>query len=107
MQSAGESKKGEIRPEFAPSLRIDFRGTRITSDVGVLMLREVDERSGIIGSMEDSINDFRSTKHKGEQEHAPLGQDQLQQFWCKPCPFEDGSSGLQSSSHDSHVLLFR
>jgi hypothetical protein len=38
--------------------RVD-REAKITSDVGILMLREVDERFDIIRPMEESIDDFR------------------------------------------------
>jgi hypothetical protein len=63
MYDAGEAEKGVIRPEFNRSVRIDFKGAKITSDTGVLMLREVDERFDIIGPMEDDIVDSRSPRH--------------------------------------------
>jgi hypothetical protein len=63
MHDAGEAGKGAIRPEFNRSVMIDFQGAKITSDAGVLMLREVDERFGIIGPMEASIADSRSPRH--------------------------------------------
>jgi hypothetical protein len=45
---AGEAGKRSIRPDFNRSVMIDFKGAKITSDAGVIMLREVDERFGII-----------------------------------------------------------
>jgi len=63
MNDVGEAEKGAIRPEFNRSVMIDFQGAKITSDAGVLMLREVDERFGIIGPMEDKIDDSRSPRH--------------------------------------------
>ena len=48
MHDAGKAEKGVIRPEFNRSVVIDFQGAKITSDAGVLMLREVDERFGIM-----------------------------------------------------------
>jgi len=67
MYDAGEAEKGVIRPEFNRSMMIDFKGAKITSDVGVLMLREVDERFDIIGPMEDSIDDSRSPSHNRQK----------------------------------------
>jgi hypothetical protein len=43
----GESRKEVVRPDFNRA-RVDFRGARITSDTGFLLLREVDERFGIV-----------------------------------------------------------
>jgi hypothetical protein len=63
MYDAGEAEKGAIRPEFNRSVQIDFKGAKITSDIGVLMLRKVDERFDIIGPMEDDIDDSRSPRH--------------------------------------------
>jgi hypothetical protein len=63
MYNAGEAEKGVIKPDFNRSVRIDFKGAKITSDTGVLMLREVDERFDIIGPMEDDIEDSRSPRH--------------------------------------------
>jgi hypothetical protein len=63
MHDAGEAEKGAIRPEFNRSVMIDFQVAKITSDAGVLMLREVDERFGIIGPMGEGIADSRSACH--------------------------------------------
>ena len=63
MYDAGEAEKEVIRPDFNRSVQLDFRGTKITSDTGVLMLREVDERFDIIDPMEDDIDDSRFPFH--------------------------------------------
>jgi hypothetical protein len=63
MYDAGEAENGAIRLEFNRSVQIDFKGAKITSNAGVLMLREVDERFDIIGPMEDDFNDSRSPRH--------------------------------------------
>lgn len=63
MYDAGEAGKGVVRPQFNRSVRIDYKGAKITSDAGVLMLREVDERFDLIGPMEDDIDDSRSPRH--------------------------------------------
>ncbi len=39
---------------------IDFQGAKITSDTGFLLLREIDERFGILGPMESALEDTRS-----------------------------------------------
>ncbi|MFC1816343.1 hypothetical protein ACFL0M_10480 [Thermodesulfobacteriota bacterium] len=46
----GEAQKDAIRPDFNRSIFIDFSGAKITSDVGLLLMREVDQRFGITAS---------------------------------------------------------
>ncbi len=59
MHGYGEAEKGVIKPGFNRSVLIYFRGAKITSDAGVLMLRGVDERFDITGPLEDNIDDSR------------------------------------------------
>ena len=63
MLDNGESQKEAIRPYFNRSIMMDFQGAKITSDVGFLLLREIDERFGIIGPMNDCLEDARSPTH--------------------------------------------
>jgi hypothetical protein len=42
---------------------IDFQGAKITSDTGFLLLREIDERFGILGPMGIELEDARSWVH--------------------------------------------
>jgi hypothetical protein len=42
---------------------IDFQGAKITSDTGFLLLREIDERFGILGPIESKLEDTRSWVH--------------------------------------------
>ena len=47
MLDNGESQKEAIRPYFNRSIMMDFQGAKITSDVGFLLFREIDERFSI------------------------------------------------------------
>ena len=60
MLASGESRKGVIRPDFNRSIMIDFMGATITSDVGFLLVREIDDRFKIIAPMGDCLEDLRS-----------------------------------------------
>ena len=48
MLDSGESRKEVIRPDFNRAVMIDFQGAKITSDVGFLLMREIDDRFKII-----------------------------------------------------------
>ena len=63
MSVVGETQKETIRPAFDKSISIDFQGAKITSDSGFLLLREVDERFGLLEKTASGIEDPRSASH--------------------------------------------
>jgi hypothetical protein len=63
MLGDGGSQKEALRPDFNRSIVIDFQGAKISSDTGFLLLREMDERFGVIGPMSDCLEDRRSPVH--------------------------------------------
>ncbi len=40
----GEKQNQPVQLSFNPSLKVDFQGSRVTSDSGLLLVRELDER---------------------------------------------------------------
>ncbi len=63
MLGSGESQKEAIRPDFNRAIMIDFQGAQITSDVGFLLVREIDDRFKIIDPMKDCLEDLRLPSH--------------------------------------------
>jgi hypothetical protein len=63
MRAVGDKQRGAIRPDFDRSISIDFQGAKITSDTGFLLMREMDQRFNILGSVESLIDDPRSPRH--------------------------------------------
>jgi hypothetical protein len=63
MLANGEGQKEVIRPDFNRAIMIDFQGAKITSDVGFLLVREIDERFQIIDPMQDGLEALRSPSH--------------------------------------------
>ena len=63
MHGSGAEQKETISPEFDRHIMIDFQGAKITSDTGLLLLREIDERFGILGPMGTELEDTRSWVH--------------------------------------------
>ncbi len=59
----GERKKGALRPDFNRSIKMDFQCATLSSDTGFLLLREIDERFGVIKAIGDALEDNRSPSH--------------------------------------------
>jgi hypothetical protein len=45
----GESQNQPFQLSFNKFLRVDFQGSRVTSDGGLILVRELDERFGLSG----------------------------------------------------------
>jgi hypothetical protein len=58
--SLGESKNGVLRPDFDRSLRLEFHGSRITSDAGLIAYRELDEVFGLTDFAGKNLLDWRT-----------------------------------------------
>jgi predicted ribosome quality control (RQC) complex YloA/Tae2 family protein len=70
----GEKQNQPFQLSFHPYLKVDFRGSRVTSDSGLLLVRELDERLGLSGLIAENIRDDR----RGKNTQLPLP-DLLQQ----------------------------
>jgi len=56
----GDAASGPIRLSFNPQLRVEFRGATVTSDAGLLLPRELDERLGLGALIERHLIDPRT-----------------------------------------------
>jgi len=59
----GAPKNGAIRLQFDRHLRLEFRGAKITTDAGLLAVRELDEMMGLTDMAGDLIIDKRTGKN--------------------------------------------
>ena len=59
----GESKNNCFCVEFNKKLRINFKGAQVTSDGGLLAIRELDEKLGLTKMAEDYLKDNRHGKN--------------------------------------------
>ncbi len=58
----GDATSGPVRLSFNPQLRVEFLGATVTSDAGLLLPRELDERLGLDALIERHLTDPR-TRH--------------------------------------------
>ena len=59
----GEADKGALRLDFDRRLLLQFRGSAITSDAGLLPYRELDDTLGLTDTGANSLADARTGKN--------------------------------------------
>ena len=59
----GESKKDALRVNFDRKLKVEFHGTKVTSDAGLLAYREVDDVFGLTDMATYDLTDTRIGKN--------------------------------------------
>ena len=55
----GENQNGPFQLSFNASLKVDFQGSRVTSDGGLILVRELDERLGLGELIAQHLTDSR------------------------------------------------
>ncbi len=60
---AGESDRQPLRPVFDRRLKLEFHGSRVTSDAGLLAYRELDDALGLTVSAGELLADSRTGKN--------------------------------------------
>ena len=59
----GEEQNGPFQLSFNAALKVDFQGSRVTSDGGLILVRELDERLGLGDLIAQHLTDSRRGKN--------------------------------------------
>jgi len=80
----GDAQNQPLQLSFNPRLRIEFQGSRVTSDGGLLLIRELDERLGFGALIERHLTDPR-----GPNAQFPLADLVRQSIYRRLAGYED------------------
>jgi hypothetical protein len=88
----GEKQSQPFQLSFNASLRVDFQGSRVTSDGGLVLVRELDERLGLSELIEQHLTDSR-----GKNTQLPLADLLRQSVYSRLAGYEDVNDGERLS----------
>jgi hypothetical protein len=97
----GDTESGPIQLSFNPQLRVEFRGATVTSDAGLLLPRELDERLGLNGLIERHLTDPRT----GRNAQFPLSDLFRQSIYSRLAGYEDTNDAQRLAEDPTFRML--
>ena len=97
----GETQKRSFQLSFNSSLRVEFQGARVTSDSGLILVRELDERLGLSTLMERHLSDSR----RGKNVQLPLSDLLRQSIYSRLAGYEDVNDDARLSQDPTFRLI--
>ena len=97
----GEKQSQPFQLSFNPSLKVDFQGSRVTSDSGLLLVRELDERLGLSALIAENIRDDR----RGKNTQLPLPDLLRQSIYSRLAGYEDLNDAERLSQDPTFRLI--
>jgi hypothetical protein len=68
----GETPNQPFQLSFNPSLKVHFQGARVTSDSGLLLVRELEERLGLNELIQEHLTDQRRGRNRAQNGAIPV-----------------------------------
>jgi hypothetical protein len=97
----GEKQNGPFQLSFNASLKIDFQGSRVTSDGGLILVRELDERLGF-GEL---ITQHLSAARRGKNTQLPFANPFRQSVYSRIAGYEDVNDAERLAQHPTFRLI--
>jgi hypothetical protein len=96
----GEKQNQPFQLSFNPSLKVDFQGSRVTSDGGLILVRELDERLGFSELIGQHLTDSR-----GKNTQLPLADLLRQSVYSRLAGYEDVNDAERLSQDPTFRLI--
>jgi hypothetical protein len=97
----GDATSGPVRLSFNLQLRVEFRGATVTSDAGLLLPRELDERLGLSALIERHLSDPRT----GYNRQFPLPDLFRQSIYSRLAGYEDTNDAERLAEDPTFRML--
>jgi hypothetical protein len=97
----GEQYHEPFQLSFNSSLRVDFQGSRVTSDGGLMVVRELDERLGFSELIAQHLTDSR----RGKNTQLPLADLLRQSVYSRLAGYEDVNDAERVSQDPTFRLI--
>jgi Transposase DDE domain group 1 len=96
----GEIQNWPFQLSFNSSLKVDFQGSRVTSDGGLLLVRELDERLGLGELIERHL-----TEGRAKNTQLPLADLLRQSIYSRLAGYEDVNDAARLSQDPTFRLI--
>src|SRR3984893_13025904 len=100
-EAVGETQKRPFQLSFNSSLKIDFQGSRVTSDGGLVLVRELDERLGFGELMDRHLGDSR----RGKNIQLPLADLLRQSIYSRLAGYADVNDAARLAQDPTFRLI--
>ena len=97
----GERQNEPFQLSFNASLKVDFQGSRVTSDGGLVLVRELDERLGLGDLIAKHLSDARC----GKNTQLPLADLFRQSIYSRMAGYEDVNDAERLSQDPAFRLI--
>src|SRR5665811_2253551 len=97
----GEKQNQPFQLSFNASLKVDFQGSRVTSDGGLILVRELDERLGLGELIAQHLTDSR----RGKNTQLPLSDLLRQSVYIRMAGYEDVNDAERLSQDPAFRLI--
>ena len=89
----GETQEEPFQLSFNSWLKVDFQGARVTSNGGLILVRELDQRMGLSVLIERHLSDSR----RGKNIQLPLADLLRQSIYSRLAGYEDVNDAARLS----------
>jgi hypothetical protein len=97
----GEKESKPFQLSFNGFVKVDFQGSRVTSDGGLLLVRELDERLGLGKLIDEHLTDSR----QGTNKKFPLADLVRQSVYSRLAGYEDLNDAVRVSADPTFRLM--